>query len=289
MLSLPQWCRMLCTLIVALLPLSGGPAGANGTTERVLIAAASSLRPLLDAATEDFRGTSPGITIQKSYGSTGKLATQVQQGAPFDIFIAADEAAVHPLIAAGLAVRTAPFARGQLVLWSARASDAAGRTAPAPLPSGAAAFVAMLATSRRIALANPDAAPYGARAKQALERAGQWLSVSSRILYSQDVAGVARLLIEGHASAGFIALSLAQRPELSATGRHMVVPETLHDPLNHVLVITRTGKDNLAAAAMAAYLLAPERRGLLERFGYAPLVARPGATSSGRDNFALRP
>lgn len=289
MLSLPQWCRMLCALILALVPFSSGPAEANGTTERVLIAAASSLRPLLDAATKDFRGTSPGITIQTSYGSTGKLATQVQQGAPFDIFIAADEGAVRPLLAAGLAVRTAPFARGQLVLWSARTSNATGRTAPAPLPSGAAAFVAMLPPSGRLALANPDAAPYGARARQALERTGQWSSLSSRILYAQDVAGVARLLIEGHASAGFIALSLAQRPELAARGRHMVVPATLHDPLDHVLVITRSGRDNHAAAAMAAFLLAPERRTLLERYGYAPLAPGPSAPASGRDTLALRP
>ncbi|HEU4950391.1 MAG TPA: molybdate ABC transporter substrate-binding protein [Holophagaceae bacterium] len=237
-------------------------AGLAASAQVLRVAAAASLQPALGEAVGRFEAAHPGASVQVSFGASGSLTAQIQQGAPFDLFLAAD--LDYPAKAAANGHGRGPvfpFAVGRLVLWIRR-----------DLGLDPAQGLAVLRDARlaRIALANPKLAPYGAAAEAALRHEGLWEALQPRLVFGGNIAQTAQYLQAGAADAGFIAASEAAHPDLQARGRAWTVPETLHPPLLQGGVLLKGGSAPALAEAFAAFLRGPEGRAILQRHGFGP-------------------
>ena len=229
-------------------------------TGRLTIAAASDLRFALDEALTPFRTAQPGATVEVIYGASGKLATQLRNGAPFDVFMSADIAFAREVLDAGLATGVPRvYAIGRLAAWSTNAE--LGR-----LP-----LAALVRDPRvtRFAIANPEHAPYGQRAMQVLRSQGLQADAQPKLVLGDNVAQAATFIETGAAQAGLIAHSLVLSPALAGKGAWTLIPEAWHASLEQALVITRRAADNPLAAAFVRHLEAPPTRALLQRHGFA--------------------
>ena len=206
--------------------------------------------------------------LRVSAGATGTLYAQATHGAPYDILMAADRARPERLEAVGLAVpgsrRT--YAVGRLVLWSAEPDRVAGDGVET-LRAG---------DFRRLAIANPELAPYGAAAREALRARGLYDALRDRIVMGENIGQAHALVATGNAELGFVALSQLTRAEAAMTGSQWPVPETLHAPIRQDLVLLRRGAGNAAARAFLEFLDTPAARRILVAAGYrAPPVPAP--------------
>jgi len=254
-------CRLRCWVLPVLVALT--PLAAAG--ERITVAAASDLKFALDAIASAYRAAHHDDTIEMVYGASGKLQTQIRQGAPYDVYFSADIAYPQALVDEGLAVAPVrSYALGRLVLWSA-SRDVTGMTLADLRDPGIA----------RIAIANPQHAPYGQRAKQALRAAGVWEAVLPRLVYGDNVAQAAQFAQTGNAEVGLIALSLALSPELAPPGSYALLPQRLHQPLRQGYAITRRARDSALARRFADFFESAPARAILHRHGF---VAADGAS-----------
>lgn len=248
--------RLLLPLLALLLALSPLPLAAR---EKITIAAAADLKFALEEIVAVFKRAHPGDEVETIYGSSGKFHTQIQQGAPFDLFFSADIAYPRLLEKEGLtAFPTRPYAFGRIVLWSA--SRDASRMTLADLADPAI---------RKIAIANPKHAPYGKRAEEALRAAGLWQKLEGRLVMGENIAQTAQYVQTGNAEVGIIALSLALNRELAAKGGHALIPDTLHAPLEQGFIVTRRAAGNALAKQFADYMASPEARRVMLRHGFA--------------------
>jgi molybdate transport system substrate-binding protein len=196
-----------------------------------------------------------GHTVRFSIGSTGKLFTQIVNGAPFEVLLAADEAHPQRLEAEGFAVAGSrrTYATGRLVLWSSAPGVVDDRGAVLTRSTG------------KVAIVNPDLAPYGAAAVAAMRALGAWEAARPRLVRGENLTQVYQFVATGNAELGFIALSqVVAKP----VGSHWLVPETLHPPLRHDAVLLRAGADSAAARAFLDYLAGETARGTIRRYGY---------------------
>ncbi len=243
-----------CLLLISALLMSALSAHA----ERLTIAAAADLKFAMDDIVAGFRKAHPGDTVEVVYGSSGKFQTQIQQGAPYDLFFSADIALARALVQAGLAAsEVRPYAVGRLVLWSG-SRDARTMT------------LASLADPKitRVAIANPKHAPYGQRAEEALRAAGVWAQVEPKLVYGENIAQTAQFVQTGSAQVGLIALSLALNPELSRQGGYALIPDRLHQPLEQGFILTRRAQDNALARRFADEMSSPAVRAVMSRYGF---------------------
>lgn len=227
--------------------------------EKITVAAAADLKFALEEITATFRQAHPADRIEVIYGSSGKFHTQIQQGAPYDLFFSADIQYPRLLASEGLAaspVRT--YAFGRLVIWSARRDARQMKLADLADPA-----------IRKIAIANPKHAPYGKRAEEALRAAGVWEKVQDRLVMGENIAQTAQYVQSGNAEVGLIALSLAMTPQLAALGGHSLIDDKLHAPLEQGFIITRRAADNPLAQRFADYVTSPAGRRILARYGFA--------------------
>ncbi len=205
-----------------------------------------------------------------SFGSSGLLSKQLSEGAPFDLFFAADAASVDATVRAGACDGTTVqrYARGRLAAWSLSS----------PLSS-----LESLAdeSNKRIALANPEHAPYGRAAKQALERAGLWKRLEPRLVYAENVRQALQLAQTGNAEVALVAWSnVINRAE----GHKLLLDEALSTPIDQTLVRCARGAQPEAAKSFVEFLNTPESRALMEKSGFAlhgPASAPPSAPPSG--------
>ena len=227
------------------------PTPAAGIT----VAAASDLRPAFEELGRRFTEET-GTPVTFSFGSSGLLREQIVNGAPFDVFASADEAYVDAVIEAGAgdAETKAEYGRGRLALRVAE-----GRPQPATVSDLAGAGY------DRIAIANPDHAPYGRAALEALGSAGVRDDVAERLVYGENVSDTLRLVASGNADVGIVALSLV----LAEGGPVTLVPEELHEPLRQTLVVLGTGERARPARAFATYVNGATGRQVLLRHGFA--------------------
>ena len=226
-------------------------------SEPLRIAAASDLRYALDEIIEAYRQKHPDASIQVIYGSSGKMTTQIIHGAPYDVFFSADIAYPEKLREQGMtATEPAVYAMGRIVIWSSTL-NAASLTLEDLAVDGI----------RRIAIAQPAHAPYGLRAKEALQAAGVWEAVQGKLVFGENIAHAAQMARSGAAQVGIIALSLAQFPDLATHGYHLI-DETLHTPLTQSYVITRRGGNKPEARAFASFMAGETAHGIMSRYGF---------------------
>ena len=229
--------------------------------DKLTIAAASDLRYALEEISSLFRQQHSAVQLTIVYGASGKLSTQIRHGAPFDMFFSADISFPTQLHQDGLAATAPqPYALGHLVLWS-------------PKQNMAGISLSQLAefNFNRLAIAQPTHAPYGQRAKQALQAAGVWQKIEPKLVYGENIAQTVQLAQSGGAEIALIALSLAKFPELANQG-YQAIPTELHQPLLQAYVITRHGADNHNARLFSAFMASADVLNIMQRFGFE----RPG-------------
>lgn len=226
--------------------------------EKITIAAAADLKFAMDEIVTGFKKSQPGNDVEVIYGSSGKFNTQIQQGAPYDLFFSADIAYPRELAKNGLAASDVkPYAVGRIVLWS-NSMDASKMT------------LASLADPKitRIAIANPKHAPYGKRAEEALKSAGLWDKVQYKLVFGENISHTAQFVQSGSAQVGIIALSLAVNPELAKKGGYYLIPGKLHNPLEQGFVITKRAAGNVLAKKFADYMAAKPARAIMTKYGF---------------------
>lgn len=226
--------------------------------EKVTIAAAADLKFAMADIVQTYEQTHPGDKIEVVYGSSGKFFTQIQQGAPYDLFFSADILYPRELEKAGTAGgKVTPFAVGRIVLWSPTL-DASKMT----LQSLTSPEI------KHIAIANPKHAPYGKRAEEALKAANVWNQVKPKLVYGENISHTAQLVESGNAQVGVLALALVLNPQLASKGKYWLIPDNLHEPLEQGYVLTKRGTNNAAAKAFAVYMNSPESRAVMTRYGF---------------------
>jgi molybdate transport system substrate-binding protein len=229
---------------------------------QVAVAAAGDLRGVLEELKAGFEARRPDIQLQLSFGASGSLTAQILQGAPFDLFLSADEGFPQQLQKAGLVLDPGPFpyTTGSLTLWL--------RKDLALDPARDGWRVLLHPGIRKISIANPQVAPYGRAAEAALRRAGLYDQVKPRLVFAENVAQAAQFLQAGSAEAGLISTTQAEHPALAQTGVLWRVPADTHPPLRQAGVILRRSLCPAQARAFQAYLTGPEGQALLARHGY---------------------
>lgn len=221
----------------------------------LLVFAASGLRDALEELTL-LHEAAEGIEVELVLGSSGNLSTQIRNGAPADVFLAADGAFVDPLEEAGMVVE------------GSRRVVGVGRVALVwreglPEPEGVDALAA--AGSAPVSMANPELAPYGAAARDILEAAGVREVVESRMVMGENVSQALQFVESGNADYGLVALSLVRGTRPRA---HRVLPDRDHPPLAQVGVVIRSGPRMEEGEAFLEFLRSPEARAVLARYGF---------------------
>ena len=230
-------------------------------TKAPVVAAAADLKFALDEIAAKFKSDT-GQEVKLTYGSSGNFARQLLAGAPFDIFLSADESYVFQLADAGkTADRGVLYAEGRIVLFAPKGS-------PIKADAGFADLRAALADGRlqKFAIANPEHAPYGRAAQQALKHADLWDAIQSKLVLGENVAQTAQFASSGSTQGGIFAYSLALSPAIGALGDYVLVPAEWHDPLMQRMVLMKDAGD--AAKAFYAYIQAPAARTLFRKYGF---------------------
>ncbi|MFC7409725.1 MULTISPECIES: molybdate ABC transporter substrate-binding protein [Hydrogenophaga] len=249
--------RTLLTLLGACV---SGVANAQPTT--ITVAAASDLKfALEDVAAQFEKGT--GQRLRLVFGSSGNFFTQIQQGAPFHLYLSADEAYVFKLADAGLTTdRGRLYALGRIGLFVPKGSPV---KADGELKDLARALKA--GEVHKFAIANPDHAPYGARAREALQHAGLWNALQPRLVLGENISQATQFAASGATQGGVIAQSLALAPQMAAQGDFALIPATWHQPLAQRMVLLKNAPP--AARAFYEHLATPAAQATLARYGFS--------------------
>jgi molybdate transport system substrate-binding protein len=240
----------------ALAALPGVACRHSAATGRLSIAAAADLQFALAEAAGQFHQANPRSDVAIDYGSSGNFYAQIRNGAPFDMFLSADVQYPRLLAQEGLARKDSVFvyAAGRLAVWVPSLSSLDPATA---LRDPAV---------RRIAIANPQHAPYGRAAEAALRHMGLYASVEKKLVLGENISQALQFVQSGAADVGVVALSLAVAPAVRSQGRYWEVPLDAYPKMEQGGVIL---KDSAAARAFRAWLLAPAGRRLLKQYGFS--------------------
>jgi molybdate transport system substrate-binding protein len=226
------------------------------------VAVASNLKPAFEEIYRDFKLTYPqGKNVRIVYGSSGNLASQMKQGAPYDLFISADESYPLRLVEAGLTHdRGVVYAAGHLALITNSASSFV-------LSSDPDSIKPLLRSSQKIAIANPDLAPYGRAAIQYLQAMKMWSELQERLIFAENISIATVYVSTGAVKVGITALSLAKSPELSSTIQYIALPDDLYAPIKQRMILKRDPPPT--AVALYEYLQGTVARQILIKNGYS--------------------
>jgi molybdate transport system substrate-binding protein len=233
---------------------------ANGVDEQITVAAAANLNDAFRELGKAFTSKT-GVRVVFSFGATANIATQIEHGAPFDVFAAADVEHVDALVTKGLIVREtrAVFARGHLVLWAPPRN---------PIELNGLDDVARPEV-RLVAIAQPEIAPYGRAAVEALHSANLWDAVQSKIVYAQNVAEVRQYAVSGNADLAFLPQSLIPPGE----GSSLEVDPSLYSPIDQAIGVVSGSDKQEPARRFVEFVTSAGGKLTLERYGYG----RPGS------------
>jgi molybdate transport system substrate-binding protein len=242
---------------------SGPHATQHGDAAReVRVAAAADLKFALQEVVAAFHDERPDVRVAVTYGASGEFYAQLNNRAPYDLFLSADMDYPRRLVEAGLADKDSEFryAVGHLVVWVPRDS---------PLDVERLRIEALLDPSvKKIAIANPRHAPYGRAAEAALKNLGVYEKVRDRLVLGENIAQAAQFAQSGAADAGVIALSLALSPSMRDAGKFWPVPADSFPRLDQGGVILNGVRDREAADAFRAFLMSSAGKAVLRRFGF---------------------
>jgi len=231
------------------------------TAPELVVAAAADLSTALKEIGDGYEKKT-GVKVKLSFGASGALTQQIQNGAPFDLFFSADMDYPHQLIAAGDADGASlyQYAVGRLVLWV---------PADSSVDLQHLGMNALLDPSvKKIAIANPQHAPYGRAAVAALKHAGVYDRVSDRLVLGENVAQAAQFVESGNAQAGFVALAHALAPGMSSKGKYWEVPAEFYPPLAQGAVVLAHSQHKKEAAEFLEYIKTKEATELLKKYGF---------------------
>lgn len=236
------------------------PQAAAKPCGTVAVAAASDLTYAMNEIAANFEKAT-GCTVRVSTGSSGNFLTQIENGAPFDVFFSADIAYPKKLEADGFATRgsTYLYAIGKIALWTRRDSR---------VDVGKGLLALRDPAVGKIAIANPEHAPYGRAAEEALRQAGVYEAVKDRLVLGENISQAAEFVESGNADAGILALSLLLSPELKDKGRAWNIPENLYIPIQQGAVAVRAAANPQGARQFLEFIKMPATVALLERYGF---------------------
>ncbi|MDD2046065.1 molybdate ABC transporter substrate-binding protein [Pseudomonas putida] len=226
--------------------------------EEVQVAVAANFTAPIQAIAKDFEKDT-GHKLVAAYGATGQFYAQIKNGAPFEVFLAADDSTPAKLESEGDSVKGSRFtyAIGTLALWSAKPGyvDAKGE-------------VLKKNEFKHLSIANPKAAPYGLAATQVLDKLKLTEATKAKIVEGQNITQAFQFVSTANAELGFVALSQIYKDGKVSEGSAWIVPASLHEPIKQDALILNKGKDNPAAKALVDYLKGPKAAALIKSYGY---------------------
>ncbi|MBA3915355.1 MAG: molybdate ABC transporter substrate-binding protein [Acidobacteriales bacterium] len=249
--------RIVC-LSLMLAGLVPSPAYA---AQEITVAAAADLQfAFTDVAARFEKST--GNHVKLTFGSSGNLFVQIQNGAPFDLFFSADTDYAKKLEAAGLIVPGTlyEYASGKLVIWVPKAS---------PLDLNRGLQVLLDPRVKKIAIANPEHAPYGRAAESALKHAGVYDRAAAKLVRGENISQAATFVASGDADVGLLALSLALAPAMKSQGRFVEVAADDYQPIRQAAVVLKSSPQTAVARQFLEYVKSPEMVELLRSYGFA--------------------
>jgi molybdate transport system substrate-binding protein len=227
----------------------------QATAREIIVAAASDLTPAFDELGKKFEQAT-GIKVVYSFGSTGTLTQQIENGAPMDLFAAANVEYINKLERNGLIIpeTKALYARGRITIWT---------NADSKLPIDRLEDLARPEV-QRVAIANPDHAPYGVAAREALQSAGIWDSVKSKLVFGENVRQTMQYAETDNVDVAIVALSLS----IKSKGRWTLVPQEMHKPLDQALAVIKGSVNEDGARRFAVFINGAEGRPIMRQYGF---------------------
>jgi molybdate transport system substrate-binding protein len=245
--------KRIFILILSMLSLSTG-----ARADEVQVAVAANFTAPMKAIAAEFEKAT-GHKAQLSFGATGMFYAQIKNGAPFQVFLSADDETPARLEQEGMTVSGSrlTYAIGTLVLWSPKAGFVDDK-----------GDVLTRGEFTHLSIANPKLAPYGAAAMEVLDKLGLASTLQSKLVQGTNIAQAHQFVISGNAELGFIALSQVMKDGKIGEGSAWVVPESMHSPIRQVAVLLNNGSKNVAAAALLKYLHEPAAVAIIKSYGY---------------------
>lgn len=247
--------RVLCLVFAVVVGLASSACSKETSKRKIRVAAASDLARAFGEVFKEFEKRT-GIAVEPNFGSSGLLAKQIEQGAPYYLFAAANKGFVKQVLDAGRcdASTAALYGRGRIVVWTTT-------------KVGKVEKLEDLTTGRfqRIAIGNPEHAPYGLAAKQALEKLGLWEKVQPSLVLGENIQATMLYARDGNADAAIVALSLAV---VADNGHSLPIDPALHEPLDQQLVACGSGQEYEDAKQLAAFINSPDGREIMTRYGF---------------------
>ena len=243
-------------------------AATRASAETLYIAAASNLVYCLEELNSQFKKQYPNLEIKVTTGASGNFFAQIQQNAPYEVYLSADVIFPQQLVDKQLAdAKTLSiYARGQAVLWTNNKN----------IDLNQGLSVLTQTNIKRIAIANPEHAPYGQAAKAALQQAKMWQAIQPKLVLGENIAQTLQFVQTQNADVGVVALSLLRAPQLAGQGQYWLIPTHFYPPLEQAVVVTKRGKNNPLAYDYLKFIKSPPAQKILADYGFlAPTKVLP--------------
>ena len=234
------------------------------SAQKVNVAAAANLRYVLEEIKTAYVKQNPKAKVNLTFGASGMLVQQIQNGASFDLFMAADNEFPLKLKEKGLTTgNMSTYAFGKLAIYSTTLDVEKLGLAALKDPS-----------VKKIAIANPATAPYGERAEELLKTLKLYEMLKPKIITGENISQTAQFAFTGNAEIGFIALSLALAPEMTGKGNYYIIPQNQYKPIEQACILIKTQVVNTEASKFRKYILSPATKAIWEKWGYGIVGSR---------------